>query len=151
MSDAPAEPITEPLDSLVSQRPTEVMIAAVVTWVGSSIAVVLTLLLAVVAVVFGSQLWDAFGLGHGGLLKWVLLTVVVAVALAALGDVAAYFLLRRRRWAHWVLIGLCVLSTLVGVEVSLNTPAGLLVCVASVAVIVMLFAPNVRKWLASSD
>jgi hypothetical protein len=85
----------------------------------------------------------------GTLVGWLLSLVGATLVLAVLGNIAAYFLLRRRRWAHRALVILWAVAASIGVGISLSVSGGFVVWVPSVAVVVVLLTPKVRTWLAS--
>jgi hypothetical protein len=125
--------------------PGGVYAAAVVTWIGATGTAALTVFLTAVLLLVAGPLFDAF---EGGLEnpRWLAVgAAVVVVTLSAAADVVAFFMLRGRRWAQWVLVGLSTVAVVCGV-MSAYYIAPLVVTAAAVAVIVLLLLPDARAW-----
>jgi hypothetical protein len=79
-------------------------------------------------------------------LTWIVATGTAAViALSALADAVAVFVVRGPSWARWTLIILSVVAALGGL-VSAYYVGPLLVTAASVTVLVLLLLPDAGAW-----
>src|SRR5690348_7840406 len=81
--------------------PGAVVAAAVATWTMASITAAGALGLGLPALLLGGPILDLFEGEH--LRLYVVGVVLVVIALAAAGDVLAYLVFRRHRWARWAL------------------------------------------------
>ena len=71
------------------------------------------------------------------------------MALAAVADVAALFVLRGRRWARWSLLALSVVAAYGGAVTGYYV-APLVVTAAALAVVVLLLLPSASAWFVAS-
>ncbi len=104
-----------------------------------------TVLVTVGFLLVAAPLFDAFEGGSGAPQWYVVGGAALVVALSAAADVAAALMLRGRRWARWVLIGLSVFAALGGVMLAYYVVT-LALTAAGVAVVVLLLLPDARKW-----
>lgn len=125
--------------------PGVVYAAAVVTWVVATGTAALTLLLAAFLLWVAAPVFDSFDAGRDNPRWLVVGTAAVVLALTAAADVVAVFVLRGRRWAQWVLVGLSMVAAAGGV-VSAYYIVPLVVTAAAVAVVVLLLLPDAQAW-----
>ena len=125
--------------------PGVVYAAAVVTWVVATGTAALTLLLAVFLLWAVAPVFDAFDAGSGNPRWLVVGTAAVVLVLSAAADVCAVFVLRGRRWAQWVLVGLSMVAA-AGGFISVYYIAPLVVTAAAIAVAVLLLLPDADAW-----
>jgi hypothetical protein len=143
---ADALPGHQPAPGTGTERPPGVVYAAaIVTWVGATMTAAFTLLLTVGLLWMATPLFDTFDSGADNPRWWLIGTAAIVVALSLAADVAALFVFRGRRWAQWMLVGLCVVAALGGV-VSGYYIAPLVVTAATVSVVVLLVLPDSRAW-----
>jgi hypothetical protein len=131
------------------QPPGVVYAAAVVTWVGATVTAAFTLLMTVGTLWVLAPMFDAFDSGTDNPRWWLIEAAAIVVAVSVAADVTALFLLRGHRWARWVLLGLCVLAALGGVMAAYYI-APLVVTAGAIAVAVLLFLPDARRWFRES-
>ena len=126
-------------------RPPGVVCAAVVvTWIAATGTAVVTLLLTVGLLWLAAPIFDSFETGRGNP-RWIVLDVAtVVIALAVAADFVAVFVLRGRRWAQGVLLGLSLVAAIGGVSGYYIAP--LAVTASAVAVVVLLLLRDSRAW-----
>jgi len=124
--------------------------AAVLTWVAATGTALFTLLVTAILFWIAAPIFENFQSGSDNP-RWIMLEfAVVIVAVSALADVVAIFVLRGRRWAQWSLIALCVVAALSGI-ITAYYLVPLLVTVAAVAVVVLLLLPDAHSWFSSTN
>jgi hypothetical protein len=119
--------------------------AAVVTWVAATLTAALAALLAVALLTLLGPAFGDFGAGSGNPRWWVVGGALVVVVLAAAADLAAFCIVRGRRWARWLLMALSVVAIAGGI-VSAYYIAPLIVTAACISVVVLLVLPDSRAW-----
>ena len=123
--------------------------AAVVTWVVATGTAVSTILVTLSLLLVVGPLFGAFDPGPDNPLWFVAGAVLIVVALSAVANVVAAFMLRGHRWAQWVLLGLCVVTALAGIALGYYI-APLVVSAAAVGVAVLLLLPSARAWFRAT-
>ena len=119
--------------------------AAVVTWIGATGTAALTVFLTAAFLLVAGPVFDAFEGGPENPRWFAVGAAVVVVALSAAADVVAFFMLRGRRWARWVLVGLSTVAMVCGIMAAYYV-APLVLTAAAASVIVLLLLPDARAW-----
>lgn len=123
--------------------------AAILTWTGTAVSALFAVLMASVFGPVAFALLESFEPATRSL-AWVGGTLGVFLILCGVASVSAYYLLRGRAWARWLLIALSTL-TAVGGALLFVFFIPLLVSAAAVAVVVLLLVSDARAWFAAPD
>jgi hypothetical protein len=138
-----------------TRAPTSVRIAAILTWVGSGVVLLLGLPLLVVQFyaqldTLGAEVNEVMGGQQGEVPRsmleasiWVLVVILGLWAVSA--AVLAWLTLRRHDWARYLLLVSAGVTAVAGL---LALPAGLLLQVPAVIAFVLLLRPESRQWFS---